>query len=63
MQRDLFVFRDLPLLILRLGAAVDLRIAERVGEEDVVFEAIAVLVCKVFSEVATRMLHFAERML
>ena len=48
------------LLVLRLRAAVDLRVAQRVGEEEVVVAAVLVVVDDVLAEVALRVLERAE---
>ena len=49
-----------PVFVLRLLAAVDLRVAQRVGQEQVVFHAIAVVVGDVLAEVAMRVFHLPQ---
>ena len=55
-QGDLLVLRDLALLVLGLLAAIHLRIAQRVRQEDVVVAAKAVVTGDVLGEVTARML-------
>jgi hypothetical protein len=63
MQRNFVVFARHPLLVLRLLAAVDLRIAERVRQEQVVDFAISVIILEILAEIALRMLDGAELVL
>ena len=59
-QGDLFVLGHRAPLVLRLRAAVDLRVTQRVGEEEVVVAAVLVVVDDVLAEVAVRVLERAE---
>ena len=51
-EHDLGVLGDLALLVLGLLAAVDLRVAERVGQEEVVVAAVFVIFLQVLAEIA-----------
>lgn len=53
-ERDLLILGRGPLLILRLQAAIDLRVAERMGEKEIVLHAEAVVIDSVLAEVAKR---------
>ena len=55
-QRNLHVLAHFAPLVLRLLAAVDLRIAQRMGEEQVVAQAVFVVVLQVLAEIAFGML-------
>ena len=59
-QCDFLVLGDGPLLVLRLGAAVDLRVAQRMGQEQIVAHAVFIVILDIFAEIAFRMLDRAE---
>ena len=59
-QRD-FRFAIGPGFVLRLLAAVHLRVAQRVGQEQVVLHAVAMVVNDVLAEIAPGMLHLPQR--
>jgi len=61
-QRDLFLLR-FPLLVLGLLTAVHLGVAQRMGQEQVIFHAVAVVVDHVFSEIAVGVLDGAKGVL
>jgi len=54
------LFQGRSLLVLGLGTAVHLGVTEGVGEEDVVFSAIAMVVGDILAEVAIGVFHGAE---
>ena len=58
--QDQFRLRGRPLLVLRLLAAIDLRVAEGMGQEEVVLQAVVVVPHDVLAEVAARVPHGAE---
>ncbi len=59
-QRNLGVFAHIAPLVLRLLTAVDLRVAQRMGEKQVVLQAIFVVVLQVLAEIAFGMFDCAE---
>src|SRR5271165_4109481 len=54
MQRNFLVLLHGRLLVLRLSTAVNLRVAESMGEEEVVAHAVPIVIFQVFAEVAFR---------
>src|SRR5947209_7298742 len=60
MQCDLHVLGEFALLVLRLLAAVDLRITQGMGQEQVVEHAMLVIILKVLAKITTGMADRAE---
>jgi hypothetical protein len=59
-QCDFLVLGNGALLVLRLSAAVDLRVAQRVGQEQIMAHTVFVVILDVLAEIAFRMLDGAE---